>query len=202
MTTATDKLIVKDEMTGMFACTECGKNYAKLGTLINHLDKKHPEAIEAAQAEIDEKSFENKIRYVHTELFTYVPRRMKDAQKEIDEAKDKLDRYGVEDFFTWRAEPMVLADCRLKLLQEIQMVVENSSDLKEMFCELTSMKDEWTTEIIERFPRHNSTSELSNIYDRLKMQAKAEIVSDRFGSGSLPMVIHYADQLTDIMEKY
>ena len=60
-----------------------------------------------------------------------------------------------------------------------------------------SLKDE----VINEFPRHNSSSEFSNIVDRLKVHASADFVKNRFGSGLLGEMIRCADKLSNWDDK-
>jgi len=181
-------------------CKHCGNLYKHPGTCKNHIKKEHPKRI---QMELNKKSEEhdlNRIRYYHILLFTETDRAIKEVNRDIAEAKIKLNK-DFEYSFSWVTETLLINLEKRELLKLVKQTIEHGYDLENIEKELIDLRNDWENDIINNFPTHNSTNELSNIHDRLKYKARAEFVNNRFGGGHLAQMITIAKELNKLVDK-
>jgi hypothetical protein len=88
-----------------------------------------------------------------------------------------------------------------RLLELVKRTIEHFDTLPRIWEGLKTLKRGWANDVLNNFPHHCSTSELTNIQDRLKMEAKAKLVSQSFGRGHLGEMIRIAEKLMELVDK-
>jgi hypothetical protein len=195
-----DKLVGKDEETGKFYCGVCHKLYKHEGTLKNHIKTTHADYVQQWVEEVSEEYDLNKIRYYHMLLFTETDREIGKIEKQINEAKAKLNQ-DFEYAFSWVTEQLLVNLETRQLLELVKKTIEHFDNLDEIHQELLELKEGWIKDVLNNFPRHNSTNELSNIHDRLKYEARAKFINNQFGGGHLNMIIRISKDLMELVDK-
>jgi len=181
-------------------CGICGKGYKHPKACENHMVTEHPEHIERVAKKLTEKAELNEITYYHKMLFTYPEDTIRRTHKNITEAKEKLDK-DFEYAFSWVTEELLKDTQKVRLLYEVKQIIEYGKTIQDIWSGLVDYRDELKNEVLMNFPRHNSTSEFSNIHDRLKMAAKAEFAGSRMGLDFLGEMIRIANRLSNFADK-
>lgn len=197
---AVESLIGFDPMTNKHHCKHCGNLYKHPGTCANHIRKEHPERVQMKLNEMAEEQDMAKITYYHKLLFTETNRKLRNTRKAVNEAKEKLDK----DFayaFSWVTEELLMNIETMSLLMQVKKTIEHFDNLDDIVQGLEDLKVALTKDVIGRFPHHNSTSELDNIHERLKVEAKAKFIGGIFGGSHLGEMIHIATDLKELVDK-
>ena len=211
---ALERLVKVDD--GTIRCKVCLKNFKSIGYLNNHLQKQHIDEVGEAEDQIQDQEFMAELELTHKLVFDSVTRAKIRAENELHKALEKLEEENYKKgslayFFEHYAEDAIIAEETIRLLDEIEMVMNNTDGDRDpswpwrsiawISFALVEMKNEWRDEIISRFPRHNSTNEMSNIADRLKMSAKAKMVSDGWSKGFLSELVHFVRKLEKLADQ-
>ena len=180
---------------GKYICKVCAKQYVHQKTCEKHIVDEHAGRVDYQMKIINERIKMNEDAYYHKFLFTETDREMEKLKEEITKQKEKM----MTDFtyyFDHYSEPILLNEAELLLLFQMKRIIESQESLEDIYVGLCNFRDELRNEIIDNFPRHSCTNELSNITDRLKVQAKANFVKNRFDNGLINKMIRCADKLT------
>ena len=197
---ALDGLVIFEPHQNKHTCGICAKQYKHAGTAQSHVQKEHPEFVQCAMEELTEKAELNEMAYYHKMLFTYSQDTIRRTHKNITEAKEKLDK-DFEYAFSWVTEELLKDTQKVRLLYEVKRIIEFGETIQDIWSELVDYRNELKNEVLDNFPRHNSSSEFSNIHDRLKMQAKAEFAGSRIGGSFLSEIIRIANKLSNFADK-
>ena len=193
---AKTELVIFEPHQNKHTCGICGKGYKHPKACENHMVTEHPEHIERVAKKLTEKAELNEITYYHKMLFTYPEDTIRRTHKNITEAKEKLDK-DFEYAFSWVTEELLKDTQKVRLLYEVKRIIEFGETIQDIWSELVDYRNELKNEVLMNFPRHNSTSEFSNIHDRLKMAAKAEFAGSRMGLDFLGEMIRIANRLSN-----
>ena len=197
---AENNLVSDSLVNGKHGCKVCGKLYKNKGTLKNHLHDQHPGEIIFEAEKIAKLHEFVEMQWNHKLLFTYPGKQITKLAKDISEIKEKF----MKDFsynMGHYGEELVLSEAKLHLMVQLERIIAHQENIQDVYVGLCNFRDSLKDEVINEFPRHNSSSEFSNIVDRLKVHASADFVKNRFGSGLLGEMIRCADKLSNWDDK-
>lgn len=197
---AIERLNLDDKTSGRRLCSVCGKTLKYKGPMANHIESKHEMRVLAEARKVRNEEAVTEVSFYHKHLFTYLKDDIARTNKKIAEYKKRLDKDFLNSF-SWVMESLLYCHEEVALLSEAQEVIEGAETLEDVYLNLRYFQDRIKLELINNFPRHNSTNEFSNIQDRVRAQAKAELLKDSFVKGVLTEVVDLADKLTDLADK-
>ena len=197
---ALDKLVVYESWSNLNVCGICAKQYKHTGACGNHVKKEHPEHIQRIMEELADAAELNEITYYHKFLFTYPAAQITMLTRETTKTKEKLIT-SFSYYLDQCAEELIKNEYRIWLMAQTRRIIEKQKNVQDIYVGLCNFRDSLKDEVIDRFPHHSCTNEISNIVDRLKMQAKAEFVRSGFSGGFLVEMIRCADKLSNWDDK-
>ena len=197
---ALDKLAIFDFEMNKHYCGICAKYYKHSGSCENHVKKEHPEHIQRVMEEMAERAELNKMIYYHKALFTLPAISIARLNEEITETKKKL-MTSFSYYLDQCAEELIKDEERIHLMVQTRRIIEQQENVQDIYVGLCNFRDSLKDEVIDSFPRHSCTNEISNIVDRLKMHAKADFVRSGFSDGFLEEMIRCADKLSNWDDK-
>ena len=193
---ALDKLVVFETYLEANVCGICAKQYKHTGACENHVKKEHPKHVQRVMEEIAAAAEINEMTYYHKTLFTYPAAQITMLTRETTETKEKLIT-SFSYYLDQYAENLIKDEERIHLMVQTQRIIEQQENVQDIYVGLCNFRDSLKDEVIDRFPRHSCTNEISNIVDRLKMHAKADFVRSGFSGGFLEEMIRCADKLSN-----
>ena len=206
-----EKGVVQRAGNGRLECPVCDNDYVKLGSLINHVvnskETYHISFVEDV-VEDEEKEKAEKAEASTLHMVTYYSRILfLKTRASLDEMilkkKEDVDKFS-NDFsyqLQWAGEDIIMAEERIERTREMVHLIESAESLKDMLVSLEGWSQELVECVLDRFPHHNSTSEFSNIVDRLKAQSRAEFIRSRFRLTGLGSIIRIVKDLIKEVEK-
>ena len=192
--------LVNELPSGRVNCAICNKTYKHKGTLKNHLHDQHPGEIILEAEKIADLHKEVEMRFNHKLLFTYPAEQITQLTKETTKTKERLIT-SFSYYLDQCAEELIKNEERIHLMVQTRRIIEQQENVQDIYVGLCNFRDSLKDEVIDRFPHHNCTNEISNIVDRLKMEAKAEFVRSGFSGGFLVEMIRCADKLSNWDDK-
>ena len=197
---ALDKLAIFDPEMNKHYCGICAKQYKHTGSCENHVKKEHLGQVQRVMEELVDAAELNEMTYYHKKLFTLPAESIARLTEETTETKEKLIT-SFSYYLDQYAENLIKNEERIHLMVQTQWIIEQHENIKDIYVGLCNFRDSLKDEVIDRFPRHSCTNEISNIVDRLKMHAKADFVRSGFSGGFLEEMIRCADKLSNWDDK-
>jgi len=197
---AKTKLTTFEPYNNHYVCGICAKAYKHQKTAETHVENFHLDQVIRIEKWLKDEAEINEITYYHKTLFTYTEDTIKRTNKNIAEAKEKLDK-DFEYAFSWVTEELLKDIQKVRLLHDVKRIIEFGETIQDIWSGLVDYRDELKNEVLNNFPHHNSSSEFSNIHNRLKMNAKAEFAGSRVGGSFLGEMIRIANRLSNWDDK-
>lgn len=205
---AVNEMIVEDSERDDFHCDLCKRAFTSAGWTARHIKKMHKVELHNRISTMEEEHDANRLKFEKEYFFKAVPRKIKDLKEEIDGIvkgiqTDPYNPYYVESLFDHRRCEILIMDVeKIAVLEQLQKYIDEAGkDFTLIRNEIIRIASILTEEVINGFPEHNSTNELSNFHARIKKAAWADLVKKRYGYGFLGELKRACNDIIKLQEK-
>jgi len=205
---AVSNFISTDKHFAGHCCEICGKLYKNQGSCTSHIEKFHPEYIKEEMKRLVDQDLENKIEGMHIYLFRRFDRSIQSLKIEIDKIREFIapevlySKHAVERLFDFRRlEEWAMNTAKLEIMTVLNKNIDRATSLDEVISAIEFVINKLSETVIERFPTHNSTAELSNVYKRVEIEAYASMLNSRWGGGTLISLLKDAQELQRMIKE-
>lgn len=199
-----------DEPTGKKYCKICQKLYVKEKGCAKHVAEIHEnDLIFENRLKLFKKEINiEQLRIYKVQLTTIFTKNEENWKKARAEFFKKLkDEYSIESVLSWRAEDIVKAEERYKIIKSASNYFDylniaetwNKDKIIELRDNIKKEIKDIKKRLIDYPYRHNSTSLMSNAVEEWKAYARCESVNNKLSIIGLTAVVYWAERIIKLI---